>query len=206
LATKYHIYGNGGGGGAVDYGTPIGDVATLTFDTSPLTEGRWRFGVRAYDDVSGLEETNVDWAELIVGPAGEDMTNSPEKIRVVTGESRVGLVNLFWLYREDDAGGRIPDGYRIYGGLVEGYGDGGYGDGGYGGSDPAGSPIIEVEHVPGTPWQHASFSPPVTEDETWSVVVTAYNDSGESPPSDAIILEVIAVEPSVVDNLTGEAV
>src|SRR5262245_56997796 len=56
-ATQYHVYGNAGQGDPINYAVALATVDGLTWTSAPLAHpGTWRFGVRAFDAVSGLEE------------------------------------------------------------------------------------------------------------------------------------------------------
>jgi hypothetical protein len=79
MAINYHVYSNTGAGDPINYSSPIDTTANLTFTTAALAHpGTWSFGVRAFDTVSGLEESNVDAVVTIVLSAtGVDITNTP---------------------------------------------------------------------------------------------------------------------------------
>lgn len=80
MSTQYHVYANDGLGGPVDYSTPIATTASLTWTTPSAlaANSRWRFAVRAFDTVSGLEENNVDCSVAVrTDGTGADVTNLP---------------------------------------------------------------------------------------------------------------------------------
>lgn len=103
MATHYHIYGNGGVAGApVNYATPI---ATVTGGTSWATpalalNSSWRWGVRAFDSVSLLEETNVDaQVALVLNGAGLDVTHRPRPALGLTARPvAAGSIRVTWTY------------------------------------------------------------------------------------------------------------
>ncbi len=62
----YMVYSNSGSG-PIDYDTPLTTTGLLTYTTGVLAcDATWRFGVRAYDSVSGLEEQNLDCSVTII--------------------------------------------------------------------------------------------------------------------------------------------
>ena len=78
-AAHYHIYGNAGTGGPIDYGTILATVSGTTWTTPALAAGSsWAWAVRAFDPATGLEESNVDQrAFVVLSGTGGDLTNLP---------------------------------------------------------------------------------------------------------------------------------
>lgn len=78
MSIAFHVYGNGGSG-PIDYTTPIATTSSLAWTSGELAAGAmWKFGVRAFDTVSGLEEQNLDAAAVITLDAGGlDVSNRP---------------------------------------------------------------------------------------------------------------------------------
>lgn len=114
MATEYHIYKNDGLGGAIDYGTIHATVAVLTWDTAALTAGTWRFGVRAFDTVSGLEEANVDAAvEIVIDVSLADISAVPQApIALSAVATANGGCHLVWAYPR---GSEVtPEGFHVY--------------------------------------------------------------------------------------------
>ena len=63
----YHIYSNTGVGDPIDYSTILATTGLLTWTSSPLAyPGTWRFGVRAFNPVNGLEEENLDCSIALI--------------------------------------------------------------------------------------------------------------------------------------------
>lgn len=54
------MYANSGGGGPVDYDTPLQDSPSTSFAYATIPPGDWTFGIRAYDPATGIEEQNTD--------------------------------------------------------------------------------------------------------------------------------------------------
>lgn len=116
MPANYHVYGNDGAGGPIDYSTPLASAAGLSHATAPLAApGIHRFGVRAYDPVTGLEEKNTDAAVRIeVDASGADITNRPAPIsHLAARPGPAGSVVVEWSYLRPP--GRVdPAGFRIW--------------------------------------------------------------------------------------------
>ena len=110
MSTQYHIYGNGGSG-PINYGSPIATVSGTTWSSSALSVGLWKFGVRAFDSVSTLEEKNVDACVTInVSSSGTDITQLPPAPLFLTAVPKAnGSIRVSWLGR--------AEGYHIYAGV-----------------------------------------------------------------------------------------
>lgn len=114
MATQYHVYGNDGAGGPIDYGTVLATASALTWDTSALTAGLWRFGVRAFDTVSGLEEANVDAVVDIAISAGlADVSAVPAAPAGLTAAATAGGgAHIAWTW--PPSRGPQPTGFHVY--------------------------------------------------------------------------------------------
>jgi hypothetical protein len=117
--TGYHIYRGDSAGGAVDYTTPIGATAGLSFDVGVLPAStRTRFGVRAYDLATGLEERNTDAVvEIVIGAAQDDQTlrpSAPGNLTARAGASASIVVS--WTFADTDPSTK-PTGFRVYAGT-----------------------------------------------------------------------------------------
>jgi hypothetical protein len=82
MSISYKIYANNGQGGLVDYDSPVATTSSLTWTVGPLAfPSDNRFGVRAFDDVSGIEEANTDaTARIVLDLSGNDVTNQPNAV------------------------------------------------------------------------------------------------------------------------------
>lgn len=115
MATQYHVYANDGAGGPIDYGTVVATTASLTWASGALAyPGDWRFGVRAFDTVSGLEESNVDAAvRLVLDATGVDITGRPAPVASLAVATVVGgSLRVTW-FPASHATPR-PTGYRVW--------------------------------------------------------------------------------------------
>lgn len=118
MSTSYRIYASPAPGDPIDYATPVAAVAGLSWDTPPLTAGVWRFGVRAFDTVSGLEESNVDAAVAITIAADlSDVTGVPlAPSGLVAYPTAGGGIRVAWSFPTE--GGRArPAGFHVYKGT-----------------------------------------------------------------------------------------
>jgi hypothetical protein len=116
VATQYKIYSNNLAGGPVDYATPIGTTASLTFATAAVPHGSdATFAVRAYDTVSGLEERNTDRrVRVVTDAAGIDITarpNAPSGLHARPGVG--GTAEVAWSYNPLNQGG-APTGFKVW--------------------------------------------------------------------------------------------
>jgi len=75
----YRVYANDGQGGPIDYSSPVAEVSEPAWTSAPLAApGSYRFGVRARDARSGLEESNIDAAApLVLDAEARDATRTP---------------------------------------------------------------------------------------------------------------------------------
>lgn len=116
MATSYHVYRNDGQGGPIDYDHPIATVgadpadptAGLTFTPGPLLRPSDNlFAVRAFDDVSGIEEANTDArVRLILDAAGVDVSSRPGPVVGLAARWSLGDEALVsWGYQAAGRGG-----------------------------------------------------------------------------------------------------
>ena len=114
MAISYHIYANDGQGGPVDYSTPIATVAAAlgapvgTFLTGALAAPSDNlFAVRAFDDVSGVEEANTDArVRVVIDGQGRDVSTRPNAVVGLAARWTVGDVALVsWGYATPGQGG-----------------------------------------------------------------------------------------------------
>jgi len=189
-STHYHIYANAGDGGPIDYSAPVATVDGLEWMPPPLTlSGQWRFGVRAFGSTSGLEESNVDAAVLIIlDDQGKDITNRPAapfglRLRAEAG----GRIVAEWTHpggtREN-----APSGFHVYiGRPTPDY------------STPAATVSAKSAQGP--------FSAVIDDlaDGTWAVGVRAFNETAEESNGNFIVVAVDGRPPDPVDGLSGEA-
>lgn len=120
MGTSYHVYANAGDGGPIDYATPIGTTTSLTFQPPALNPSSvYRFGVRAFDDVTGQEETNVDAVvTIITDAAGNDITNRPAPPLGLTATPvKGGGIRVTWNYSYVPGSVPLPTGFHVYVGI-----------------------------------------------------------------------------------------
>jgi hypothetical protein len=98
-----------------DLGAPVADVAVPYFDTGPLAPGVTRYLVRAYDDATGLEETNVDCSVRIeIDAAGHDGSRRPLSPMALTATAQgTGAIVVRWKYFYVP-GMVVPAEFRVY--------------------------------------------------------------------------------------------
>jgi len=114
--TKYHVYSNNLLGGPVDYSTPVATVAGLAYSPAALPHGSdATFAVRAFDDVTGLEERNTDRrVRIVTDAAGVDVSarpNAPAGLHARPSGS--GGASVTWTYSPLGQRG-APTGFRVW--------------------------------------------------------------------------------------------
>lgn len=118
MATAYRIYRNSGGGPSdpIDYGSVIASGSSSPITLPALTApGDYLIGIRAYDTVSGDEESNGDaWFRLRIDAGGANITALPNPPGDV-GASAVGSTSMLvtWTYAAVDQGG-APTGFKVW--------------------------------------------------------------------------------------------
>jgi len=101
VGTSYHVYAGDGAGGPVDYATPLATVAGTTWASPPLAmPSDNKFAVRAFDDVTGLEESNVDaQVRIRVDAAGNDISGLPNApLGLAARPTANGGARVTWAY------------------------------------------------------------------------------------------------------------
>jgi hypothetical protein len=104
MVVRYNIYAGNSQGGPVDYSVRVATVDGLSWQTAPLpVPSRTRFGIRAWDDATGLEEQNIDCVyEIIINDQGVNVSERPPAPIGIQVEARGTdglLVRWTYLYR-----------------------------------------------------------------------------------------------------------
>ena len=114
MAISYHVYGNDGQGGSIDYTVVVATIAAASasplgsFTTGPLgAPSDNSFAVRAFDDVSGVEEANTDArVRVVIDAGGQDVSSRPNAVVGLSVRWAVGNVCLVsWGYASAGQGG-----------------------------------------------------------------------------------------------------
>lgn len=114
MPISYHVYGNDGQGGAIDYTKVIATVPAAS--ATPLAEymagplaapSDNLFAVRAFDDVSGVEEANTDArVRVVIDASGNDISSRPNAVIGLAARWALGEVGLIsWGYIPTGQGG-----------------------------------------------------------------------------------------------------
>ena len=126
MAIAYHIYRNDGRGGEVDYNSPIATTAGPTFEAGSLAApGDHRFGVRAFDATSGIEEANTDArVRIVLDPDGNDVTARPNGVVGLQARATAGATCwVAWGYDPTGQGGP-PTSFLVAIGVASATGSG----------------------------------------------------------------------------------
>ena len=189
MSTSYHVYGNAGSG-PIDYTTVLATVSGLTWLSAALSyPAVWKFGVRAWDTVSTLEEHNIDAVVAIqLSAAGTDVSAIPAAPLLLSGHARAnGAVILDWHYPVS-VGSSKPTGFHIYQGT--------------GGGPSYGSPVATVAYSTGIQFFTAKVLG-LTDGTAYSFGVRAYNATGEEANTMTTTVTADATGPPPVYSLTA---
>lgn len=184
----YRVYSNGGGGGPVDYSSPIATTSDVTLQLGPLVaSGRYAFGVRAFDPSTNIEESNTDVVTRVwLDETGADATDRPEVPRGV-GLSAVagGGYRVSWAYPPTGLPGR-PQSFRIDLGTGQG----------------VGSAVATVPWEVGRVGYAVTVAGPLARGVYW-VEVRGVNARGIGPPSERVSAALgLATEPLAMDTVS----
>lgn len=193
MATNYRIYRNSGGGPSdpIDYATVIASGASSPITLPALTApGDYLIGIRAYDTVSGDEETNADaWFRLRIDAGGADITALPNAPGDV-GAVAVGTTSMLvtWTYAAVDQGG-APTGFRVWANT--------------GALDYLAAVQATVAYAAGQAVYSATITG-LSAGSTYAVGVRAYNATGTEPnTAAATTLDMPSGGPEAAEGLTA---
>ena len=185
MSTQYHVYANGGSG-PIDYSSPIATVSGTTYTTAAMAaNSTWKYGVRAFDTSSSLEETNVD-ARVTIALDGSknDLALRPQSPRLVTLIPQAsGAMRVHWA---QPCRSPMPTGFHVYAGV---------------GTPNYSSPAATVSMS-----SKSSFMANLTgysDGAIVAVTVRAYNAAGEESNTLVTTNVAVATAPSSVEALTS---
>jgi len=193
----YRIFWNDGAGGPVDYSVPVATVAGPPWSGPPLAPGtRTRFGVRAFDTVTGLDDGGrAAEAEVDLSAQGVDVTGTPSRAFSATARpGPTGTILASWAHAP---GGRpIPAGFRVW--ATPGVS-----------VDFTSAPAITLAFSPaGYGGRAGWFSvtlPGLTPGAGYAVGIRAYNGSGDDGGSVQATATATASPPGPVGGLSASA-
>lgn len=194
MGISYHVYANDGAGGPIDYTTPIGTATGLSFSPPALEpSGDYRFGVRAFDDVTGYEEMNVDAAvEIILDAANHDITARPAAPTHLTATPQKGAaIRLDWSYPYVPGTVAQPTGFHVYRGT--------------GGVVNYGAVAATVSYTRGVLHYTATLTG-LVDGTVYTIGVRAYNAVSEEPNTATVTATADGTGPASVSGLAGFAV
>jgi hypothetical protein len=188
---QYHVYGNTGIGDPINYATPLATVDALTWSSSSLAaSGTWKFGVRAFDAVTGLEEENLDCAvKIVLDASGSDVTNrplSPTGLRAFAVKG--GAIKVEWYYPQAQGPGQ-PTGFHVYvtAGATLSYA----------------TPAATVPYSAGLMNVFQAVIPGLIGGVGYVLACRAYNGSGEETNIVTVPVTAVTMGPSAVLDLTA---
>lgn len=191
MATQYHVYANDHAGGPIDYATPVATVAGLTWTSGALSAGSDSlYAVRAFDTVSGLEESNVDAvARLILDGSRVDITSRPGTPKDLTAQPTAGGgCRVTWTYSPLASGG-TPTSFKVWKtvGTTVNY---------------AGSPAATVPYSAGQVIFHADLSG-LSDGTQYAIGVRAVNSLADDGNTVQVLVTGDATGPAAVDGLAA---
>ncbi len=192
MAVQYHVYANSGRGDPIDYQHPVDTTAMTTFTSWGLRfPGIWKFAVRAFDVLTGLEEQNLDaQVTITLGADGSDVSSIPDPpvgllVLAVAG----GKIRVEWGYPTIHGGN--PTGFHVYLGS--------------GGSPNYAAPAGTVTALDGIFPRYSTLITGLTTGITYSVGVRAFNSAGEEANTRFVNVLLKGSAPRAVVNLTATA-
>ena len=188
----YHIYWNAGTGGPVDLTTPYLTTTNLTVNTGALTyPGDYTFLVRAYDTVSGLEESNVVARfRLVLDGSGNAVGNRPRPpVGLSARPGASGEALLTWAALPRGPHGSVTS-YRVYGGSP---------------SVIYTTPLLTVPVNRTSLTQRATVTG-LTPGSSYEFAVRAVNGAGEEANALTVALTLPSAPPDAVEPGGSEAV
>lgn len=196
MAINYRVYSNDAAGGPVDYSSPIGTTAALSFSPPALAapSDNW-FGVRAFDTVSGLEELNTDArVRILIDAAGNDITalpNAPSHLAALALAG--GAARVTWSFNPAAWYGQSPPAsFKVW--LTAGAS-----------VNYAVSPATTAAYVRGRLIYTADLSG-LSHGTLYSVGVRATNATGDEANTTQVQVTGNATGPDGVDDLAATAV
>jgi hypothetical protein len=188
----YYIYSNTGTGDAIDYSTPKATVSIVSWTSAVLgAPGDYKFGVRAHDPRSGLEERNVDAVvELRLDVSGNDVTLVPTAPVGLRAFPIAGCkIRVEWSGACHDPP-RQATGFNVY----------------------CSSGSLDYSHpsasVPWAAGRFGTFSEDLdglTGGVSYSISVRAFNSVGEEPNTNVVVVAADTTPPVLVDSLVAIA-
>jgi hypothetical protein len=195
LTAQYHVYGNAGSGGPIDYGTILATVTSGTAWTSGVlaASSSWTFAVRAFDPATGLEDANVDVQASLVLDAGQnDVTNLPAApVGLTITPAAAGFLRVEWHAVVSSRDAACPTSFAVYIGT--------------GGTPSYAAPVLSVPAWPGVSAYRALLQN-LTPGVAYTVGVRAVNATGIEANTVAATATSDATPPANVTGLTATLV
>jgi hypothetical protein len=181
-------------GEPINYAIPVGVVTNLNWTSGPLSvPGQYKFGVRAFDPSTGLEEQNIDAVVFLsLDAAGNDVTKVPfPPVGLRAFPKAGGTVRVEWVCPISDPSSQ-PNGFHVYITL--------------------GSTVDYSEPATTVPWSSGRFGAfktdqaGLTDGFLYSIGVRAYSANGEEANTVAVTVKADGTPPSLVDSLAVVAI
>jgi hypothetical protein len=191
MAIVHRVYKGDASGGPVDYSSIVATVTGTTYVGAALgTNSVTRFGVRAYDDVTLVEDDSVDAEVEIRVVSGADASNSPTPVQALRAVPLPSAaVRLDWTHDDGDPL-RVPTGFKVYAGTP---------------TVSYGSPLATVAYL-GRGRPHTATLTGLTSGSAYQFAVRSYNAAGELAAVKVVTATPDSAAPPAVEGLVGDAV
>jgi hypothetical protein len=188
LSVSYHVYANGGVPGTpIDWTSIVATTASLSWTSAALLASTsWRFGVRAFDTVTGLEDQSVDaQIEITLDGSQADVTGLPPAPSGLSASATSnGGYRVEWAWTSPST----PTGFKIYLGTP---------------TPDYSTPVATVPFAGYAPYRYNGTG--LSDGVDYQVAVRAYNAVGIEPNSVVASVTGTTSHPSAVDGLAVAA-
>lgn len=192
MSTQYHVYHNSGSG-PIDYSSIVATTASLTWTSGVLSfPDTWKFGVRAFDVATSMEERNIDAVVTVtLDDSGVDVTGMPDPPLTLSAHARgSGRIVIDWHHVLLDPA-RKPTGFHIYQGT--------------GGTPSYTTPIATVLWTNGLNFYTTAITG-LTGGTAYTFGVRAYNVAAEESNTVTATATAVTSPTLMVSSLSGSAI
>ena len=196
LPLHYHVRLRQHGSRAhpINYNSILATTGLLSWTPSPLSyPGIWRFGVRAFDPTTSLEEQNLDCAVTIVlNASAADITQQPKTPSALRAFARAGgTIRVEWAYNTINPS-PVPAGFHVYIGT--------------GGIPSYIAPAATVSFQAAVAGSFMADLTGLSGGTVYTVGVRAYNSPAEEQNTVTVNCTALVTGPAAVVSLTATAI
>jgi hypothetical protein len=190
----YHVYSNTGAGDPINYSSVRATTGLFSWTPPALAApGIWRFGIRAFDPLTLLEEENLDSAVTIVlNSSAADITQQPKAPSALRVFARSGgAIRVEWAYNTINPS-PVPTGFHVY----------------IGASGPPSyiTPAATVGFPAAVAGSFMADLTGLSGGTVYTVGVRAYNSTAEEQNTVTVNCTALVTGPAAGDSLTATAI